>query len=486
MTPNSRPSVLVVEDEGIVAKDIANSLKELGYAVVGIAARGQEAVEKARAEAPDVVLMDIVLKGTMTGITAAEAITAETESLIIYLTAYADDETLRRVKTTHPYGYIVKPFEARELNAVIQTALHRQSLEDELRRSRGGLARALEVMDVGVITVDDEYRIRYINPAARMHLSAWKTLRRGNQLARLADIPLSRLVAPDLSPTGRHEVTLDGPPRRVLGVSGHRLTEAPDEGGLVLVLHEETARRAHEEGLLQAKQEAEKMAQMKDALLSKLSHEIRTPLVGVIGFADALKNIVDAEHQDLVRRIDEGGQRLLDTLSSILELSMLEGDSLTLAAKPVPVAAVLSDSIDLLRPLAEQKDLELTVQLPPPSLHVVLDRTCLERIATNLLSNAIKFTPEGRVTVTARHDAGVLTVTVEDTGVGIEEDFMPHLFEEFRQQSEGLEREFEGVGLGLSITKRLVDLMDGDIEVWSEKGTGSRFTVRVPAPRASA
>jgi len=130
-----RARVLVVEDERIVAEDIERSLNKLGYPVLGIVSSGEEAMEKAEELGPDLVLMDIVLKGGMDGVEAAEEIQARLKIPVVYLTAYADDETLERAKVTQPFGYIVKPFEERELYTSIEVALYRHKMEEELRSS---------------------------------------------------------------------------------------------------------------------------------------------------------------------------------------------------------------------------------------------------------------------------------------------------------------------------------------------------------------
>src|SRR2546427_312297 len=121
--PNA--NVLVVEDENIVARDILNMLKGLGYFVVAIASSGEEAIEKAGVKNPDVVLMDIVLKGSIDGVQAAQEIRHRFQIPVIYLTAYADEDTLQRAKVTEPFGYILKPFEERELHIAIELALYR-------------------------------------------------------------------------------------------------------------------------------------------------------------------------------------------------------------------------------------------------------------------------------------------------------------------------------------------------------------------------
>jgi signal transduction histidine kinase len=147
---------------------------------------------------------------------------------------------------------------------------------------------------------------------------------------------------------------------------------------------------------------------------------------------------------------------------------------------PVDVGQEVADAAHLFHPQAEEKGLEFTVDVPEEPIVAEIDEFCLERIVNNLLSNAIKFTDEGRVTVVVTACEEEIVLAVRDTGVGIEKEFQPLLFDEFRQESVGDDREHGGVGLGLAITKRMVDLLGGSIEVESKKGTGTTFTVHLP------
>ena len=154
---------------------------------------------------------------------------------------------------------------------------------------------------------------------------------------------------------------------------------------------------------------------------------------------------------------------------------------------PVEVTETVQKVYKLLEPLARKKGLDFRMELPPELLRVFGDPNAVERVLTNLVGNAIKFTPEGEVVISVSADEKHVRIAVRDTGVGISEEFLPHIFDEFRQESSGADREFEGSGLGLAIASRLVKLMGGEIEVVSEKGKGSTFTVVLPrAPERGA
>ncbi len=158
--------VLIVEDEGIVAADLETTIQQLGYRVVGTAATGQEAITKAERASPDLVLMDIRLKGPMDGIEAAEQIIARLDIPVTYLTAYADQDTLGRAKLTLPYGYILKPFEEKDIHTAIELALYKHRMERMMATLEGWHAAALRSMPDAVLAVDTHDRITFMNEEA--------------------------------------------------------------------------------------------------------------------------------------------------------------------------------------------------------------------------------------------------------------------------------------------------------------------------------
>jgi PAS domain S-box-containing protein len=168
----SQANILVVEDEPIVAKDIQVSLQRLGYRVPAMAASGEDAIRKTRESHPDLILMDIVLKGTMDGVETAKRIREQYDVPVIYLTAYADDHTLERAKTTSPAGYMLKPYQPNELRTTIELALHRtqhdRRMQDDLRKR----AMTVRCLGDGVVATDRDACVTYVNPAAQA-LTGW-------------------------------------------------------------------------------------------------------------------------------------------------------------------------------------------------------------------------------------------------------------------------------------------------------------------------
>ena len=242
-----------------------------------------------------------------------------------------------------------------------------------------------------------------------------------------------------------------------------------------------TDQKEQQRALKKAKEKAEEASQVKTAMLANMSHEVRTPLTSIIGFTEILKDRLDGTLGGFARRTHESSQQLSETLESILQLSKLEAGATSLDRDRMALGSPVRESIDLLRPTAEEKAIEVDLVAPGPPVVGEWNEDALRRISRNLLENAIKFTPEeGTVTVRVGKRGDEAVLEVADTGIGIREDLLPDVFQAFRQESEGIDREYQGSGLGLSIVKHLVEEFGGTVQVETEKGEGTCFTVRLP------
>jgi PAS domain S-box-containing protein len=235
--------------------------------------------------------------------------------------------------------------------------------------------------------------------------------------------------------------------------------------------------------LIKAKERAEAANRFKSVFLANMSHEIRTPLNGILGFASVLEGEVqDRELQELANRIQRSGNRLLETINSVLDLAKIEANKLEVDLRPTPVNEVIEEAVRLLEPIAENKQLELRLNLKHPLPTLLLDKRLLNQILNNLIGNALKFTDQGFVEVRTKRapQEDAIVIEVADSGIGISDGFLTDIFEEFKQESSGYQRKYEGSGLGLTITKNLVEKMGGQISVESTLGKGSTFRVSFP------
>lgn len=239
-------------------------------------------------------------------------------------------------------------------------------------------------------------------------------------------------------------------------------------------------RKEYERKLLDAKDRAEELAHLKSAFLANMSHEIRTPLTGILGFASLLEEELPEEHRQFASLIVGSGKRLLETLNAVLDLSRLEAGETNLDIRSVDLGKECTEITSFLRSLAVEKGITLRMVEPERPVRGMVDTGALHIVLNNLVGNAIKFTSDGEVRVEVARKGHRCSIRISDTGVGIDEFFIPQIFDEFKQESIGLTRSHEGAGLGLAITRKLVSLMDGTIEVLSTKGEGTTFEITVP------
>lgn len=247
----------------------------------------------------------------------------------------------------------------------------------------------------------------------------------------------------------------------------------------VVALRDITERKRRETEILLAKREAEEMARLKSSLLNNMSHELRTPITSIIGYAELIINEPDGPHETFAERIRRSGERLSETLRAVLEMAQIEAGTLDLQASTVNVDVLAQEVVDSYAEMTDGESLQVKVEASE-ACTLETDGTLVYRILSNLVHNAIKFTEEGSVRVFVEPAVPGVQIRVQDTGIGIDEDFQSQLFDPFTQESEGRAREYEGIGLGLALTQRMVGLLGGTITVESAKGEGSTFVVMIP------
>jgi len=252
--------------------------------------------------------------------------------------------------------------------------------------------------------------------------------------------------------------------------------------GLVWILTDISERHAVQQQLIAAKDRAEEVSRVKSAILTNITHEVRTPLTVILGFTSMMRKGIGPRYERFVDLIDRSGQRLLLTLDSMLDLAQLEAGTLELSPERVDLLEIIGSVMDTLKPLADQKDIAFRLRTEASAVPMWQDHRVLLRVLHNLMDNALKFTSEGEVVIRVHppDDEGQVHVSVQDTGVGIDEAFLDRVFDEFTQESSGLERSHQGSGLGLTVSRRLITRVGGTIQVESVKGEGTTLHLTFP------
>ncbi len=360
-----------------------------------------------------------------------------------------------------------------------------------LEASEARFQALLEAVPEGVLVSDAAGIVRTFSPAAeRLFRCSSADVVGGPVAALVPDHPTGPVSSREV--TGRRG---DGS-TVILDLSVNSV-EIGGQALLVGVARDATERRRAEEYLRRAKEEAEQAARAKSEFLAVMSHEVRTPLNGILGMAQVLLDSgLTAGQRDYAETIRQSGRSLLAMLNDILDLSKLEAGRLDLDDEPFQPALVVRDVIALLAGRANEKGLALKAAVADDvPARLGGDGERVRQVLLNLVSNAVKFTETGsvsvqvervRATAGGRADREVLRFIVTDTGIGVAEHAARTLFQPFTQADSTISRRFGGTGLGLAICRKLVDLMDGRIDVESAEGQGARFWFEVPLIAASA
>jgi len=242
--------------------------------------------------------------------------------------------------------------------------------------------------------------------------------------------------------------------------------------------------------LVEAMEKAQAADRLKSAFLATMSHELRTPLNSIIGFTrmllQGLAGPINREQEKQLGMVRSSARHLLELINDILDISKIEAQQLSLMSEKFNLRESIEKTVQTVLPMADKKNLRLTCRIEDDINEFLGDRRRVEQIMLNLLTNAVKFSEKGSIHLHCRKEQGHLVLSVADTGIGIPPDQIGVIFEAFRQIDTGITGTQEGTGLGLNITKKLVEMMGGSIDVQSTIGAGSTFTVKLPLKTGEA
>jgi PAS domain S-box-containing protein len=501
-TPEGVSRVLVVDDNPAKRYAIARLLRAAGF-VVSEAGSGNEAMEQA-AESPDAIVLDVNLPD-IDGYEVCRRLreretTARTPIIHLSATFTESGDKVYGLESGAD-GYLTHPVEPPVLVATVRAFIRARQAEEQMRRSEEKYRAIFDKAMNGIILFDDERNVLEANPAMHRLLGMADGSLVGQSLLRFRSPEAAESAEERYAEMARRggwngTVKLrrdDGSEVFVEGqVSRHSLP------GLWIGLFSDISGRIAAEADRErlhsserdARTEAERANRLKDDFLATISHELRAPLQAIVGWAQLLRTRPPedvADYRAGIEAIDRNARIQAQLISDLLDVSRITSGKLRLNRQQVDLVQVVDDAIETMAASAETRGISLDKDVGQPQLLVSGDGGRLQQVLNNLLSNAIKFTPAGgNVLVRTHLGDSYIEVAVSDTGQGISGDFLPHIFDAFRQEESTGVRRHEGLGLGLSIVKRLVEMHGGTVRVDSPgSGLGSTFTVRLPTLAAA-
>jgi PAS domain S-box-containing protein len=501
-------SVLVVEDERIVALDLKVRLSSLGYTVAGTVPSGEQALQTAKEQLPDIVLMDIHLEGALDGIDAARALHETLHIPVIFLTAYSEDSTLMRAEQTLPFGFLVKPVDERALHASIQMALARHAAENALRESEQRFRDVVDAAGEFIWETDANGRYVYVSKRAEEIMGYPEAQLLGHSPTELMPPEERERLGSWFCEQIRSHKPFRGFEHMVVRPDGtpawHRVSGVPrtDARGRYQGYRgtglDVTDRKRIEARLQQLNEELEQRVRVRTAALERanreleafsysVSHDLRAPLRSIEGFAAILQETqgerLDADGQRCVERIRAGTMRMSDLFEALIMLARIARFEVN--AQPVDVSAIARECIEELARHAPEREVSVVIE---PGIIASADRYLVHSLLENLLGNAWKFTsrtPQARIELARTGTTeGMLQLTVRDNGVGFDPSQGERLFTPFQRLHR--ESDFPGTGIGLATAKRIVERHGGAIRAESVPGRGTAFHFTLPAAAATA
>lgn len=501
--------IMIVEDESIIAFNMQQRLMHLGYEVPVIVDSGNEALRVAQDERPDLVLMDIRIKGDIDGIETAARLREVSPVPVVYLTAYSEDLTLVRARATRPYGYLLKPFQEREMHATIQMALERHKAEVALKQSEEELRLAMDVAEMGIVHLDPHAGTGVLAghaaeivgltqaTATASCTALLKCVDRNDRKRVRAEFARSLRELAQIQIEFRRRVE-DGTQHWVRAIGKSYSAPLRDGTRLIGVLQDITSRKQAEQIVIEQNEGLEHKVTLRtaelqatvaelDAFSYSVAHDLRSPLRSIVGFAELLlrehAGTLNAEAKRHLERLHASGLHMAHMIDSLLNLAHVS--NVELRRVPVNPGTIAAEIAAELREEDPRRIAEFSIAR---EAWVHADLELVRIVIDNLMRNAWKYTSK-RIATHIEFDVikrgGEQIFLLRDNGAGFDMRHAVRLFHPFRRAHSA--SEFPGTGVGLATVQRIVRRHGGRIWAQSEVGMGATFyfTLEPDSPHAS-
>jgi PAS domain S-box-containing protein len=490
-------SVLVVDDNGPKRYSTTRILRSAGFVVLE-AATGREALERS-AENPDLIVLDVNLPD-MDGFEVCRRLRAEPRTArtpIVHLSAtFVDDVDKVQGLESGADGYITQPVEPPVLIATVRAFLRARTAEEALRQSEAKFKAVFEQALNGIALVSEDLHYIDVNPAVCGTLGRAREDLLGRPIASFVPegaLPQIAEIRDALDAAGSWRGVMPvirsdgGEVQLEWSVSVHSLPHT--RLAITTDISRQKAVEADRERLLTseraARADAERANRLKDDFLAALSHEIRTPLNAIVGWSHVLRGSLVGAGEPVtggIEAIERNARVLTQLIADLLDVSRIAAGKLAMDLEWFDPNGAAEAAVAALMPPAQARGVLIELSLDPEVGDVFWDQARFQQVIWNLVDNAVKFSrPGGTVQVRVSGSEHETVLMVRDEGQGIAREFLPHVFERFRQEDPSTTRRYRGLGLGLTIVKQLVEAHDGTVAVDSEgAGHGATFTVRLP------
>ena len=489
--------VLVADDNADMRDYIRRLLTDNGYDVTTVT-DGIEAEEAIRRQHPDLILADVMMP-RLDGLTLVRRLREDplTSMLpVVLLSARAGEEARIEGLEAGADDYLVKPFGGKELLARVASRIEIARLRHEageiLRESEQRFREMADAAPVMTWVADPSGHCTFLSrswyeftgqtPATGLGMGWIDAVHPGDR-ERSAAIFRAAVEQQEPFSLDYRLRRADGEYRWAIDSALPRRTAAGEYHGHIGSVIDITDRKLAEEALRTSADALREADRLKDDFLATLSHELRTPLTSILGWSQLLLQLrgEDEELRIGIEAIARSARVQAELVEDVLDISRITTGRMRLDRRQAPLAPVVEAALITIRPAAQAKQIELRAELDPALGSLFIDPDRVQQVVWNILSNALKFTPAGgRIDVRAFRNGQSAIIEVADTGPGIPAAFLPHIFERFRQVDNSSRRSHSGLGLGLALTKSLVELHGGSITAESEEGKGATFRVALP------